>query len=1024
MKLSTFGVKYPVTTSMIFIAFVVLGAFSWTRVGIDLMPDFEIPALTIITAYKGAGPKEVETRITKPIEDAVSTVQNVSEVNSISFEGVSMVVVKFNWGTNMAEVTNDIRDKLDLATRNLPDEADKPIIFKFNNSNIPVLVMGVYANESWEKLDRIVDNRIIDQIKRIPGVATALRRGGDIRAIKVKLNREKLKAIGITGNQIVNILRAQNINIPGGTLKSETIEYLVRTPEEFQDVNQIGNVVIARSPGVVRLKDVAEIEDGFLEKKGDFLLNGHRAYGILVQKQSGANTVEVAKRVREAIPSILEKLPSDVKIDLVFDTSEFIINTINNLKNSVITGGIAVLLVLLYFLKDIRASIIVGLTIPTSLIITFLLMYVAEYTINQISLSSLAIAIGMVVDNAIVIVDNIKRYLERGISAVESAIWGSSEMTSAVVASTLTTVVIFLPIIFTKGLTKIIFGQLAVIVILALMSSLFTALLLTPMLASKMLKPINIDKNDNEISSNLNFISKLEIYYEKLLVYVLDNKIKVFAVLLLATFGSLSTIKIIGTEFIPEQDQGRLVINYELPVGTRYEITTKVGIEIASKAISLIPEIEAITVRSGKSADAVYAALSGSKESSHTGRVEMRLVKKSRRKRNVKQIIEDIRPEIAKIPGIIVRYDASDPLANNIGLGGAPFTLNLYGYDLEAGYEAAKKLVNLLESKVKGLKDLEINQEVAQPEIQIIVDREKASAFGLNVSDIGKAIELYIAGNTTVKYREAGEEYDIEVRFREEDRTHLEDIGQIPISTPYGQTIRLENIAQIKFALGPTRITRNEQERFIQITGQVYGRGSADVAKDAAKVISAFPLPPGFSWKFAGNEEERQKSFKLMLQVMILGMILVYMVMASQFESLLAPFIIFFSVPFGFVGAVLFLALGGFRISIISLLGFIILIGIVVNNGIVLISYINILIQRKIPIKEAIIRAGKHRLRPVLATTFTTIIGMIPMTFSKGEGSEVWVPLSLSLIGGLSISTLMTLLLMPMLYHLMCKRFC
>ncbi|NLI78038.1 MAG: efflux RND transporter permease subunit [Candidatus Riflebacteria bacterium] len=1017
MNLSVYGVKWPVTTSMIFLAIVVLGGFAWTQVGIDLMPDFEIPAITIITSYSGAGPQEVESRITEPIEETVSTVQNVDEVTSTSFEGVSVVTVKFNWGIDLAEATNDVRDKLDLVSKRLPDKAEKPMIFKFNTSMIPVVILGVTAEESWDKLARIVDKRVIEQLKRIPGVATAMARGGDTRGILVQLNRERMQATGLTGRQIVTTLSNQNLDNPGGHLRSGTFEYLIRTPEEFKKVDDIGAVVVAKTPGIVRLRDVAEIKDGFLEKVGDFVMNGKRAIGVIVQKQSGANTVAVSKAVVEGIPAIQAQLPADVKLQVFFDTSEFIRNTIRNLTFTVLVGGIVVFLVIFFFLRDLRASLIVCTTIPTSLIITFLLMYLAGYTINQITLSSLAIAIGMVVDNAIVIMDNIKRYLDRRVSSRESAIWGSVEMGTSVMASTLTTVVIFLPIIFTGGITQIIFGQLATIVVMALLASLFSALMLTPMMCSFLLRPARADRP----ASRTWYLEALEGAYRRFLEWALDHRLLVVATLVGMLVLSLGLMRMVGTEFIPEQDQGRMVIRYEMQTGTRHEISGEIGNRIAAVVREKVPELQAVVVRSGRSSDSIYAAISGSKEASHTGQVELRLVRKEQRKRGIKQIIEDLRPELGKIPGAVIRFDAGDPLANMMGAGGAAFTLNLYGHDLTMGMAYAQDLVKALGS-VKGLKDLEISQQLAQPELQVLVDREKASSLGLNVTDVGKTVELCFSGDDTVKYREEGEEYDIEVRLREQDRVKFDDLGQVPLQSPTGQTVRVENVAQVKQAFGPTRITRNEQERFIQVTGQVYGRGSGEVANDAVAVINSIPLPPGFSWRFAGNEEERRKSFFLMIEAAALGMMLVYMVMASQFESLLAPFIIFLSVPFGFTGAVQILALTGHRVSVVSLLGFIILIGIVVNNGIVLISYINILLQRRMDLREALLTAGQRRLRPVLSTTLTTILGMAPMAMSTGEGSEVWVPLSLSVIGGLVISTAMTLVLMPVLYSLFSRR--
>ena len=1015
MNLSVFGVKWPVTTSMIFLAAILLGAFSWTQLGVDLMPDFEIPAVSIITSYSGCGPQEIESSITEPIEESVSTVENVDEITSQSLEGISVVTVKFDWGVDLGAATNDIRDKLDLVARRLPDNAEKPFIFKFNTSMIPVCMLSVTAEESWEKLDKITDRKIIDALKRINGVATAIQLGGDKRGVLVDLDRERLQATGLSGNQIVNLLYKQNVDNPGGHIKQGQFEYLTRTPGKFTRVEDLNSVVLATKPGVVRLGDVADINDGYLEKSNEFFINGKRGIGVMVQKQSGANTVTVSDRVKKMIPQIQAGLPPDVKIEMIFDTSDFIKTTIKNLTSAVLLGGVAVFFVIMFFLRDIKASFVVCATIPTSLIITFLFMYMAGYTLNQISLSSLAIAIGMVVDNAIVILDNIKRYLEKGVSSRESAISGAVEMGTSVMASTATTIVIFLPIIFTTGITNIMFGQLAMIITMALAASFISALMLTPMLCSKLLKPAVV-KEKNVAAQKFELLDRVEDAYVRSLRLVLSNRWKMVAGLLLVFFLSFGLVKMVGMDYLPIQDQGRITIKYELPVGTRYEITGEFGQKIGAIIKEKVPELKTLVVRYGKS-DGQSGSMSGGKNFSYTGQVSIMLVPKDQRLRGVKEVIEDIRPAIESIPGMTVSFDSGDPMANMMGGGGAAFTLNLYGYDLQAGLDWANQLKKAL-AVVPGLKDIEINQDLAQPELQVIIDREKASTLGFNVSDIGSTVETYISGNNTVKYQEGGDEYDIVVRLRPEDRDKITDLSRIPLISPTGQSVRLDNLAEIRNEFGPTSVSRSEQERYVQITGQVYGRGSGDVSADAAVIINSIPVPPGFSWRFAGNEEQRQESFVVLLQAALLGCILVYMVMASQFESLLAPFIIAMSIPFGFIGAVLLLVIVGSRISTVSLLAFLILIGIVVNNGIVLISYINILIRRKIPLREALLMAGKSRLRPILSTTATTMLGMMPMALSRGEGSEIWVPMGMSVIGGLLVSTLMTLFFMPVLYSL------
>lgn len=1016
MKLSEFGVRWPVTTSMIFIAIVILGGFAYTRVGIDLMPDMNIPVISVITAYDGAGPQEIETRITEVIEERVSTIQNVDKVTSASMEGISLISIKFNWDTDLSEATNDIREQIDLISKALPDGAETPMIMKFDMSMIPVVVLGVTAEESWEKLDKIVDKKIVDNLKRLPGVATALSQGGLKRTIRVKLNRERLQATGITGQQVVQVLHSQNLSNPGGHIKSGIMDFLIRTPGEFSTLEEIGDVVISHGAGIVRLKDVAVIEDGFAEKSDDFLMNGKPAIGIIVQKQSGGNTVAVSRVVREAIPEIQAQLPADVKISEFFDSANFIRSTVDNLRNALFMGGFGVFLVILFFIRDFRASLIISITVPTSLIITFLLMYLNDYTINQISMSSLAIALGMVVDNAIVILDNIQRYSDRGVNPRESAIWGAAEMGTAVVASTLTTIAIFLPIIFTSGITKIMFGQLATIVSMALIASLFAALLLTPMLCSKFLKKEGKLQGRIFALTGL-LLERLEDFYGGFLKRALRNRFKVVAAIMVIFVLSLAMIPLVGVEYMPQQDQGFLFMEVELPTGTRFEETGKVCQQIQKILEEHVPEMKSCVITFGVGED-VENVIFNPKKASNNGKVEMVLVSKNKRTAGSKDIISRVRPYMDKIPGAVIRFTTTDPIGEMIMGGSADFSIDIFGHDLQQGVEFARSMVKAL-GQIDNLQDLEISQKLAKPELQVRVNREKASSLGLNVTDVARAVELYFSGDKTVKFRESGEEYDVEVRLRNEDRLNIGDLDQVSIMTPTRETVRLSNLAGIVQTIGPTRIERSEQQRYIKITGQVFNTDPGTAIAKAAAVLKDVPVPPGFNWEFSGNEKERKDSFFLLLQAAVLGMILVYMVMASQFESLLAPFIIFLSIPFGFMGAIQMLAISGNRISVVSLLGFLILIGIVVNNGIVLISYINMLIRRGVKLNQALIEAGKNRLRPVLSTSCTTALGMVPMALSTGDGSEVWIPIGFSVIGGLFVSTIMTLLLMPVLYSIL-----
>jgi len=1017
MKLPELAIRRPVATAMIFIAMVILGIVALSLLGIDYMPNIEIPSISVITTYRGAGPAEVESTITEPIEDNVATVKNVDEIRSISMEGISAVILRFAWGTNLDEATNEIRDKLDLAKRSLPDEADDPILFKFDLAMYPVVIIRVTADESWEKLERIVKNDITNVLERIPGVATATYRGGEERQIKVELDHSKLVAVGISPDKIIQTLNLENLSNPGGHIRMGYKDYLVRTPEEFSSAEEIGKVIIGQNNGtIVRLSDVAHVYDGFREKENEVRVEGRKGMIVMVQKQSGANTVAVAKKVRKELEEIQRNLPPDVKTKIFIDSSDFIKNSISNLRETLIWGGIFVFLVILVFLRNLRASFIIISSIPTSLVITFVLMYFFGYTINLITLSSLVIAIGMVVDDSIVILDNILRHRDRGQKPDEGAMFGANEMVNAVVSSTLTTVAVFAPILFVGGLTAILFGSMAAIISLAMLASLFTALLLVPMLSSKFL---GVEKKHTSrffrVSEQL--FTRLENNYANLLGWALNHKKIVIIGAVLLLLITVGLVRFVGMEFMPEEDQNQFSINVDLPIGTRFERTGEVCNKITEIMREKVPELVAYSERWGAGGTGGISSILGREEASYRGSISARLISKTQRNVSPRGIINRIRPLIEKIPGAEVRFGVQDPLAGIMFGGGAPLQIDLYGYDLDTAMQYAQTVSRILAS-IKGVTDVDISRQMEKPEIQVKVDRDKASLIGLNVTNIGKTVETYFSGDTSVKYREGGDEYDIEVRLRKEDRKQIEDIRDSTVVTPSGDKIKLSNVADIKVGLGPTKIERKDKQRIITVNADIQGRDLASVVKEAEKRLEMTTRPAGFSYKFTGAEEERRKAFGLLVMAAALGMILVYMVMAAQFESLRDPFIIFLSIPFGFIGVVWFLALTHQTLSIVSFIGVIMLIGIVTKNGIVLISYINILRHRGLSVREAVMSGGSNRLRPVLSTTITTILGMIPMALSRGEGSEVWVPMAVAVIGGLSVSTLVTMILMPTLYSI------
>ena len=1025
MRLPEFGVKFPVTNIMIFSAIIVLGLFSLSRLPIDLMPEIEPPSISVLTVYEGAGAEDVENKVTEVVENNLATISNLDKLTSRSMEGLSVVTCRFNWGTNLDEASNDIRDKLEFAKRSLPDEIETPIVFKFNTANIPILFIGASAKESYPALYHIIDKQLGDSLKKIPGVGAVQLVGALERQINIRIDRTRLEGYHLSVQQIIEKLAAENITLPAGSLKIGYKDYSLRLPGEFSRVSEIKNIIVAQEENkFIYLRDVAEVEDSFKEETMIVRNNGSPGMMLFVQKRSGANTVEVVRRAKEALAKIQKRLPQDIKLTIMMDNSEHILQSIKDLSQTVYWGGFFVILVVYAFLLHIRPSLIIVLSIPFSLIIAFIFMFLFKYSLNIMSLSSLAIAIGMVVDNAIVIVDNIMRHKEKGRAPDEAAIDGAAEVGLAVSASTLTTVVVFLPMIFLSGIVGIMFKQLATIITVTLLASLFTALTFSPMLCSKLLKAM---QNQKQLSASKGFYQRfcssaekaflnIELNYARLLDLALKRKGLAIAVSLAVFVVSLLLLPRVGTEFIPEEDTGDLSITVELPAGTRVEETDKVTRMVEEIFRKEIPEATGIYSRCGQSSSGRFGAAFGRRPGSNIMNVGAKLVSSNQRSRSTKEIAEAIRPKIKKLPGVKrISIQAGSPFARMLFGGGKPVSVEILGHDFLKADEVAYKIKKELE-QVSGVVDVTISREMGKPEIQVEVDRLKASSLGLSMSRITDTLRIYFEGKTATKYRQAGDEYDISVRLKENDRASVQDIKNITIASAGGKLVRLSNIARLVYKTGPVEISRQNQERIVKVEANVFRRSLGDVAKDVRRIIDNMPLPEGFTINLGSDIEEQAKSFRDLILVFLLGGLLVYMVMAAQFESLRDPFIIIFSVPFAFSGVIFGLLFTGITLSVNSFLGLVMLAGIVVNNAIVLVSYINILRKQGLSIHQAITESGKNRLRPVLMTTITTILGMLPLAISRGQGSELWRPLGISIISGLSVSTLITLILVPVLY--------
>lgn len=1034
MRLPEFGVKKPVTNLMIFFAIIVLALYSLTRLGIDSMPEIESPIITVITSYGGASPEDVEIRVTEPLENQLATTPGIEKITSRSRDGASVITLKFKWGTNLDEASNDIRDRIELAKRvlpDIPDEIDNPFLYKFNTANIPIVFFGITAKESYPKLQDLIDDSIGDALRQLPGVGTVQLFGGLERQINIWIDRQRLEGYGFSILEIKDALRRENITQPVGNIKSGLTDYLLRLPGEFANPQEINSVILGKRDGkIVYLRDLARVEDGFKEK--DVIVRINRDQGILmqVQKQTGTNTVEVAERVKKRVAELQKNLPRDIKIITIFDTSEDIINSLNSLKSSVWIAIILVIFVVWFFLRQPTPSMIIALTIPFSLLITFIYLFLSGKTINTISLSSVAIASGMVVDNAIVVVDNIYRRMERGSRPQEASIFGTTEMFLSIAASTFTTIVVFLPMMFISGVVGIFFGELAVIVTVTLIASLFTASTFSPMLCSKWLRVMSVPKGQEGkgkffnkfYAFSENLFQSWEKFYSDALGWCLGHKKMVMGGFVGVFLAALALGPLIGTEFIPEEDTGDVRLNINLPIGTRVEETDKVAGRIEDILQKEVPENKFIYVRSGSGRGAMGGG--GGQSGTHVIQAGAKLVPKTERKRSVKEVAQLVRKHVQRIPGVL-KTDVStgNPIGQMItGMGGKKIQVEIIGHSFEETDAMAEKIRAMME-KVPGAVDVSISRESNRPQLRIVADREKMGALGLTMETVAQSIKTYIEGSISTRYRERGQTYDIYVRLEEPFRSKIEDVENLMVASSLtGRQIRLSNFAKIVEIPSPEEIERQNRERVVRVSCNTYQRSMGQVINDIKERLGSMAIPQGMIINFGGEAEEQTKAFQDLSLLLILGIILVYMVMAAQFESLLDPFIVMFSIPFTFTGVLLGLFLTRNTLSIMSFLGVIMLMGIVVNNAIVLISYINILRARGFSVYDAITQGGKDRLRPVLMTTITTLVGLLPLALSSGEGSESWQPLGITMLGGLTVSTLITLLFVPTLYAIFEER--
>jgi hydrophobe/amphiphile efflux-1 (HAE1) family protein len=1015
MSLYKSSVKKPITTLMIFIGIVILGIYSLINVPIDFLPDIEYPAITVFTVYQGAGASDIEENVTKKLENALNTVSNIKDIESKSRDNLSVVTLIFEWGTNLDEAANDIRDAIGLVDKALPEDAEKPVIFKFSSSMMPIEMLSVTADESYEALTNIIDEKIVSPLNRIDGIGSVSILGGPKRAVQVNVDPRKLEAYNISIEQIAQTIRSENFNLPSGNIEMGDIDYPLRVTGEFQTSDQIKNIVIGeRNNKTIYLKDIATVSDTIKKLTTFETINGKKGIRLMIQKQSGANTVQIAKKVNKKLEILKQKLPPDIKIDTIFDSSDFIVKSINNLSTTLLFAGIFVILIVLFFLGRWRATFIIILTIPISLIVAFIYLNISGNSINIISLSSLSIAIGMVVDDAIVVLENITRHIERGSTPREAAIYGTNEVGLAVVATTLTVVAVFFPLTFVGGMTGILFKQLGMIVTITVTVSTITALSLTPMLSSKLLK-LKLPKKGSFSEKFSNWhnksLNKLDNFYQKILVWSVRHKTTVIISSILIFILSLLLIPLTGTEFMPASDNSQISASVELTTGIKLDETKKIAQKIEKIINEKYPEVKLISTSAGSGEGGGIVAVF-QKTSSFIINYRFRLSSETERKRSAFEISDLLRQDLDKIPEIasysVEGGEGSTGGENNV-------EVEIFGYSFNETSQIAEELAQGIK-KIKGTRDIVISRDKEKPELQIIFDRDKLASLGLNTYTVANAVRNRITGLLATKYREQGNEYDVIVKYADEFKGSISDIENINIINRQGKIIKLKEIGRVKQFYSPPNIERKNKERVVKVSATLHGNDLGTVTKKIEQQIAQMNVSSDIDFEIGGSAKDMQDSFSDLKILLILIILLVYIVMASQFESFREPFIIMLSIPFSFTGVFLALVITGTTLNVISMIGAIMLVGIVVKNAIVMVDYTNLMRDRGYSITQSVLISGKSRLRPVLMTTLTTLLAMAPLAISSGEGAETWRPMGIAIIGGLTFSTLITLIFIPVVY--------
>lgn len=1025
MKIYETSVKKPITTSLIFIAIIVLGLFSLSKLSIDQFPEIEMNTAIVLVSYPGASAEDVENNVTKVMESALSTVSDLKKLKSTSKENTAIISVEFNWGTDLDAAVNDMRDKIEMVKSYLPDGCSNPMIMKISTDMMPITIISATADESTAALYKILDDGVANPLNRINGVGSVSISGAPQREIIVDCDPTKLEAYNLTVEQIGSVIAKENVSTPGGNIDIGSQTYSLRIEGEMKESSELDDIVVANYGGKsIFLKDIASVRDSVQEKAQESFVNGKKGAAIVVQKQTGANSVEVMKQIRKQLPKIQKDLPPDIQLQEVMNTTDNIENSIASLVETFVLACLFVVIVVLFFLGEWRATIIIMVTIPVALIASFIYLFITGNTINIISLSSISIALGMVVDDAIVVLENVTTHIERGSKPREAAIYGTNEVGVAVIATTLTLIAVFFPFTMMTGMAGIMFKQLGWMICIIMVVSTASALSLTPMMCSLLLKREK-DKTHSKLFTKIyspirRGLDKLDDLYEKLLTWAVRHKTVAICVATAIFVGSLLLGSAIGTDFIPASDNSHITGNLSLPAGANVDRTKEIAKRFQAKLEKDFPEVKQFTYDvgvPGDDSDNSFAMMNASGSNYMSFRIKLTDVEK--RKRDMFEIADELRKEIASYTEV-EKFSVSAGGQGGM-TSGSTIDVEIFGYDFETTEKIAQTIKSEME-KIQGLKDVAIDRDEYVPQLQVDFDREKLALNGLNVATASTYVRNRMNGMTASVFREDGEEYKIKVRNDRSHRSSVEDIENILIYNTQGKAVRLSEVAKVVERQAPPSIKRQDRERVVKVSATLYGTTLDVAAAGIQSVIDKMDIPTEIGTKIGGSMEDQQESFSDMGMLLILILMLVYIVMAAQFESLRYPFIIMFSIPFAFVGFILSLFITGETINLMSLIGAIMLVGIVVKNGIVLVDYINLNRERGMGISQAVILGGKSRLRPVLMTSMTTILGMVPMSLGIGEGSELWQPMGIAIVGGLTVSTLVTLVIIPTVYCVFASR--